>query len=128
MSNIKTLSDLPEDIQSKLRGQRLKLKDEWYQNDSYNICFVNNEGTRYFRATRKALSGQYGPFGGGSQWIISYGKILFGVGQVIMGIPQYEWKKSGIMSKSKNGTIIPKVVNTKKEALEIAKSIGIFNI
>lgn len=69
------------------------------------------------------------PFGGGSHWSIAYGEVRWDMRRNPIGEYEYFWvlsnKKFG---RSKNGTEIPKQVSTKKEALAIAKAIGIFNI
>jgi hypothetical protein len=123
------LSELPIEIQTALCEERAKLCEKWKQNDAYNVCFTNAEGTRYFRADRISLphstSGM--SFGGGSYWKITYGKILWDTKRAPMGDSyEYFWMKSNkIFGKSTNGTIIPKRVDSKKEVMEIAKSIGI---
>ena len=96
------------------------------KNDAYYVCFTNEEGTRYFQAIRVSLSGQYSRFGGGSYWKVRYGKILWDCKPAPMGdLKEYFWTMSNkIFNKSSNGTIIPTRVDTKKEVLEIAKSIG----
>lgn len=127
-----TLDDLPKDVSDALRKERLLLHKKWFKNDSYNICFTNLDGTRYFTASRKQDSwnddkGHYMPFGGGSQWHIRYGAILWRTTRNPLGQKDYEWcKSSKTFGKSANGTIVPQMVGTKKEVLDIAKAIGIF--
>lgn len=120
------LSELQEDIQKGLRDERLNLHETWKRNDAYYVCFTNEEGTRYFQAVRVSLPSQYYRFGGGSYWEVRYGKILWDCKPAPMGnLKEYFWSMSGkIFHKSSNGTIIPTTVDTKKEVLEIAKSIG----
>lgn len=129
------LSELPIEIQKKLKEERLTLCEKWYKNTGYEVCFVNKEGTRYFYAIRKQFEysndkGGYMPFGGGSEWHISYGKILWDRTKQVMGNDyDYFWTKtSNLFAKSANGTIIPKRVGTKKEVMELVKAIGIFNL
>lgn len=129
-----TLNDLDFDIKNKLVEQRKELCSKWKKNDSYNICFTNEEGTRYFRATRVVSSwnddkGNYMPFGGGSCWKIRYGKIKWATEKDPLGGTVYSWVQSReTFSKSVNGTVIPNEVKTKKEVLEIAKQIGTLKI
>ena len=129
------LSELPIEIQEILRAERLTLCEKWYKNTGYEVCLVNKEGTRYFYAIRKQFEytndrGGYMPFGGGSDWHISYGKILWDRTKQVMGNDyDYFWTKtSNLFAKSANGTIIPKRVGTKKEVIELVKAIGIFNL
>ena len=118
-------SELHQDIQQDLRNQQSTLYKDWYCNDAYHILFTNKEGTRYFSAYRKSLAGQYGIFGGGSQWIIKYGQISWKIDKDPMGGKEYSWcKSSKTFGKSLNGTEIPKTVNTKKEVMSIVESIG----
>ena len=119
-------SELPQNTQNDLIDQQHNLYKSWYTNNSRHITFTNKEGTRYFTAHRKSLSGKYSSFDGGSQWIIKYGKVGWSSYTDPMGGTKYEMCKSNrvLFGKSTNGTIIPKTVNTKKEVLEIAKNIG----
>lgn len=75
------LDDLDIDIKNSLLESRKNLCSEWKENTAYRVCFTNPEGTRYFRAVRCCVSwgddkGNYMPFGGGTYWKITYGKIL----------------------------------------------------
>lgn len=125
-TNATKLSDLQVDIQKHLHDERLDLHETWKKNDAYYVCFTNEEGTRYFQAVRVSLAGQYSKFGGGSYWKVRYGKILWDCKPAPMGeLKEYFWTMSNkIFNKSSNGTVIPTRVDTKKEVLEIAKSIG----
>lgn len=130
-----TLSDLPQEIQDKLNEERKLLHEKWKRNEAYYVSFANKEGTRYFRARRVCKSwnddkGNYMPFGGGTYWRISYGAILWDRRKDPVGEWEYFWTMSGkkVYSKSKNGTEIPHMAETKKEVMAIAKAIGIFNI
>ena len=129
ISHATEINELPEEIRTALREERVKLCETWKRNDAYYICFTNPEGTRYFKAIRKTHPHpQYDmPFGGGSTWSITYGKILWETRRAPMGnLCEYAWMCSRkTFGKSANGTVIPKTVNTKKEVLEIAKEIGI---
>ena len=131
-SSATTLSELPVEIQDKLKAERVSLYKTWKRNDAYHICFTNLEGTRYFLATRKSVPSYVSdrPFGGGSYWVVRYGKILWSSKPSPVGTILYEyfWKKGQCFGKAQNGTIIPNHVATKKEVLEIAKAVGIFEI
>lgn len=126
-----TLSDLPQDIQDELRKKRAELYKTWKTNNSYHILFTNLEGTRYFKADRIStpysdLNGNYMPFGGGSYWKISYGKILWNRQKLPMNCGyDYFWvASSSKYSTSKNGTEIPDKLAQKSEVIELAKKIG----
>lgn len=126
--------DLPQDIQDKLIEARGQLHVTMAKNDPYNITLVNTEGTRYFYARRCCESwndnkGNYMPFGGGSHWSIAYGEVRCTRRRNPIGEFDYFWALSNKkFGRSTNGTEIPGRVATKKEALAIAKAIGIFNI
>ena len=131
-SNATTLSELPVDIQDKLKEERTNLYKTWKRDEAYHICFTNKEGTRFFLATRKSVPSYVSdrPFGGGSYWVVRYGKILWDSKQSPVGPVLYEyfWKKGQCFGKAQNGTVIPNQVATKKEVLAIAKEIGIFEM
>lgn len=125
------LSDLDQKVQEKLLKERAELSTKWHKNTPYEVSFTNLEGTRFFKAVRKQDSwsddkGNYMPYGGGSHWYICYGKILWATERDPFGEKTYYWKKSNqTFGKSSNGTVIPKLVATKKEVMDIAKQIGI---
>lgn len=124
------LSDLPQEIQDQLLKEREELWTTMKKNDAWNIVLVNKSGTRYFRAWRQ---NDFERWSGGSihgWWNIRYGKVLWDRRKWPLGGGfDYFWVLSGKMfGKSKNGTEIPREVHTKKEVLEIAKKIGIFEI
>lgn len=124
------LKDLPISVQEELLAERTLLHTKWKVNTAYKVLFTNLEGTRYFSATRECIpyydnKGNYMPFGGGTQWRIKYGRILWSIGKDPMGGKTYWWLASGkTFSKSINGTVIPTKVSTKKEVMEIVKKIG----
>lgn len=125
-----TLSELPLEIQEQLRNERAVLHTKWYQNTPYDVCFTNLEGTRFFRACRISIpysddKGNYMPFGGGSKWRISYGKILWDIRKDPLGGKEYYWKKTNqLFRKSANGTEIPATVSKKADVMDIAKRIS----
>ena len=118
-------SDLPQEIQNQLKQDRLDLYKQ-NVNTPYNITIYNREGTRYLTAYRKTLSSSFGPFGGGSQWLIRCGKVGFRSSRDPLGGIIYELCKGQCFNKSSNGTIIPSTLNTKKEVMELIKNIGYF--
>ena len=74
------LYELPVNIVESLLRKRDSLYSDWYVNNAYEVCFTNEDGTRYFYAKRNCIAygddkGNYMPFGGGSEWRISYGVI-----------------------------------------------------
>ena len=119
------LSDLREDIQQQLLAERTTLCSKWKVNTPYQVCFTNAEDTRYFTAVRRQLSwnddkGNYMPFGGGSVWHITYGKILWSRTKKPMGGFDYIWVRSNkTFGKSANGTEIPKTLATKAEVMQL---------
>lgn len=123
------LKDLPQEIQDKLLEERKQLCEKWHRNTPWEVCFVNKEGTRYFHAYRKNDFAGQGCMCG--WWLVRYGEIRWRhTRKVFWGIVDetYEWVESKGYAKSKNGTQIPPDVHTKKEVLEIAKAIGIFEM
>lgn len=129
------LNELPQETQNELREKRAQLCKTMAMNDGYNVVFVDDTGRRYFEAHRVSIpwtndKGGYMPFGGGTYWRVFYGAILWDWRRDPVGDKEYFWVRSHhkIFGKSANGTIIPRIVDTKREVMEIAKAIGIFNI
>lgn len=125
-----TLQDLPEDVQQKLLSERVKLWQTMHANDAWHVAFVNKEGTRYFEAYRR---NDFTRWSGGSMhgwWRVRYGKVLWDRSKQPIGNDyDYFWVFSNhTFKRSMNGTDIPKEVHTKKEVIELAKAIGIFDI
>lgn len=125
-----TLNDLPIEVQNELNAKRADLHKTEYCNTAWRVSLVNKEGTRYFLAYRR---NDFSRYSGGSiygWWVVRYGKVLWDRRKQPLGNDfDYFWVLSGkTFGKSKNGTEIPKEVHTKKEVLEIARKIGIFEI
>lgn len=121
-------NELLTDVQNKLIQDRKELKNK-NVNNAYHIELYNEEGTRYFVATRKCQAysdnrGNYMPFGGGSVWKITYGCVQF-KSTVDFGIKTYELC-SGKTYGKRNGVEIPRTLNTKKEVMELVKKLEIF--
>ena len=130
MEKTRTLADLPAEVQSYLNRQLAELKPI---NTPYEILLYNESRTRFFEARRTQAvwydnKGHYLPFGGGSHWSIRYGKMAFRSFKSCIGTREYEIAQGQTFKKAMNGTAIPLNVATKKEVLEVAKAIGIFNI
>ena len=124
------LQDLPQDIQDKLLKERAVLYKTMRANDAWHVACVNKEGTRYFEAWRK---NDFSKWSGGSihgWWRVRYGKVLWDSRPwPLGGGKDYFWVFSNkTFKKSVNGTEIPTEVHTKKEVLELAKAIGIFDV
>lgn len=124
--------DLPLAVRDKLQAERIKLANHRV-NTAYAIELYNESGTRYFRAKRccqcwNDTNGNYMPFGGGTYWVISYGKVQVRAYKSCMGTQEYELYNGKRFDKSANGTVIPTQLNTKKEVLEIINKIGIFTL
>lgn len=122
------LSELPLNIQEQLTKERSELETKWYKNDGYNLVLVNKEGTRYFVAHRE------NDFCGGgcsyNQWRIHYGMIQWCMHKENMFgevYTSYKWVQ-GKTFGARNGIEIPRTLNKKAEVIQLAKSLGIFNI
>lgn len=130
MEKTRTISDLPAEAQAYLNRELAKLKDI---NEAYRIELYNESKTRFFRAVRHQHEwhggdGRYMRWGGGSEWSICYGKMSFRSYKSCMGTTEYNVVHGQTFKKAMNGTVIPSYVATKKEVLEVAKAIGIFNV
>lgn len=124
-------SELPIEAQQKLNSERFDLHNHSI-NSAYEVLLYDKSGRRFFHARRHQNSwqdnkGNYMPFGGGSEWTIQYGCMVFARKKQVMGY-DYELIRGKIYSKSANGTVIPTSVKTKQEVMSIAKAIGIFDI
>ena len=120
-----SLSDLPHDVQNKLKAERSLLFEKWHRNTADEVRFTNKEGTRYFMANR--IQDSYQDVNDtDSTWLIKYGKILWTYRINPDGNKEYYWKMSqnAVISISSNGTSIPKVVSTKSEVMDLARKIG----
>lgn len=125
-------SELPQEWQNKLAEDRIALALKRI-NTPYEIEVYNAQGTRYFVARRVCIDwtndrGGYMPFGGGSYWTISYGAVQFRSRRNPCGEVEYELCKGKTYGASANGTKIPNNLHTKREVLDLLKSIGIFDI
>ena len=97
----------------------------------YLIKRYSADGTRYFCAQRVCRSwsddkGNSMPFGGGSYWVVSYGKVMFRSCKDPFGGVYYELCDGKRFGVSNNGTEIPARVGTKQEVLKVLEKIGIF--
>lgn len=125
------IQELPQEIQEYLLEERTHLHEKCV-NNAYNILLYSQDGTRYFRARRVqqawCKNGKFMPFGGGSSWLCSYGAVQWNTRSNSLLGREYFWEFGKKYTKSSNGTIVTPQVATKKEAICIAKKIGIFNI
>lgn len=124
--------ELPQAIQAKLKTDREQLPNHRV-NTAYAIELYNATGTRYFRAQRRCrcwndTKGNYMPFGGGTYWTVSYGKVQVRAYKSCMGTQEYELYNGKRFSESANGTVIPTELNTKKEVMQLIKKLEIFNL
>lgn len=128
-----TFNELPTAVQQQLNNERLALKNK-NRNDAYTILLYNEQGSRYFYARREqrgwydTKTGNSMPFGGGSYWRIAYGRVQFEVRKDPLGGKYYELCNGERFTKAANGTEVLRAVPTKKDVLDIAKAIGIFNL
>ena len=122
-------SELPKQVQETLTKEKglLHLKKI---NTPYEVLVYNETGTRFFNARRVQSpwldNGNYMPFGGGSKWTIKYGEMVFCTCRNPFGEIDAELRMGKTFGKSKNGTVIPQSVATKKEVLALIDQIGIF--
>ena len=123
-------SELPEQVQETLAKEKglLYLKKI---NTPYEVLIYNETGTRFFNARRvqsawQDNNGNYMPYGGGSKWTIKYGEMGFRTCRNPFGEIDAELRMGKTFGKSKNGTVIPNSVATKKEVLALIDQIGIF--
>lgn len=127
-----TFNELPIETQEHLNKEREDLKGKSV-NTPYMIHLYSKDGSRYFYARRVCeawsnTKGNYMPFGGGSHWRMSYGRVQFERFRNPVGETDYRLCDGKTYGKSANGTVIPRELGTKKEVLAVIKSIGIFNI
>ncbi|MBP7856835.1 MAG: hypothetical protein KAZ98_03055 [Prevotella sp.] len=125
-------NELPTDVQDQLNAEREKIKNKSV-NTPYVVHIYNADGTRYFYARRVSepwsdTKGNYMPFGGGSHWKLTYGAVQFEGYKNPVGERDYRLCDGKTYGKSANGTVIPRVLGSKKEVLSIIKQIGIFNL
>ena len=123
-------NELPQEVQERLTKERLQLHAKGL-NTAYRVEAYNEQGTRFFMAYRCSRSwnddkGHYMPFGGGTYWRVSFGKMAFEKRRDPLGGYTYELAKGITFARSANGTDIPQMLETKKEVLEVMKKIGIF--
>lgn len=126
------ISELPAEVQEQLARERQALARKKVDTP-YEIELYNADGTRYFRARRVQHAwgddkGNSMPFGGGSHWGVAYGPVRVRRYRSPVGTDEYELYNAAPFAKSVNGTVVPPSVTTKKEALDIAKTIAIFNL
>lgn len=126
------ISELPAEVQERLAKERRALAKKKVDTP-YEIELYNADGTRYFRARRVHHAwgddkGNSMPFGGGSHWTVTYGAVQARSYLSPVGTVEYELNLGKTFCRSANGTVIPKAVATKKEVLDIAKAIEIFNL
>lgn len=126
------ISELPTEVQEQLARERQALARKKVDTP-YEVELYNADGTRFFRARRVQHAwgddkGNHMPFGGGSHWSVSYGAVQAMRYKSPVGTDEYKLNLGKAFGRSANGTDIPKTVATKKEALDIARAIGIFNL
>ena len=117
-------SELPQEWQDKLNEDRKTLFKK-NQNGKWDLILYNKEGTRFFWAHYSSPVGRYSY----AHWWVEYGPIGFRSEIDKKGNTVYVLCKSKKhFDKSLNGTTIPGTVRTKKDAIEVARAIGIFDI
>ena len=131
------LNELPQEIQDKLTADRNRWKCH-ILNKAYGVSAYNENGTRYFEATRRCIgwqdnkTGNSMPFGGGTYWEVLYGEIRWThrtrrdpLGNIYH---EYQWVRSNTFSKTTNtdtGELIeiPRTLKTKKEVMDLLKKL-----
>lgn len=121
------IQELSQEWQDKLAREREELIGK-VVNTPYTIIVYNATATRYFEAHRQSVPTHWARFGGGSYWECRYGAVQFAHGKDPFGGIEYRICNGKTYGKSANGTIIPKMLDTKKEVIELIKSIGIFDM
>lgn len=131
------LQELPQEIQDKLVADRNGWKGH-ITSGAYGVAAYNQNGTRFFEATRNCVgwqdtkTGNSMPFGGGTYWVIRYGEVRWrrSVRRDPLGnrYTEYEWVNSNTYCRTTNnitGEIveIPHTVGTKKEVMAILKKL-----
>ena len=125
-------SELPVETQKILNEEREEIRGKTINTD-HLIHLYNKDDKRYTYARRHCRSwdddkGHSMPFGGGSYWTLSYGKVQFERYRNPLGQRDYRLCDGVTFRKSANGTVIPSTVATKKEVINIINQIGIFNL
>lgn len=121
------VGELPQAVQNKLAAAHEQLPNHRV-NTAYTIELYNATGTRYFIAQRRCRcwndsNGNYMPFGGGTYWTVSYGKVQVRAYKSCMGTTEYELFNGKRFTQSANGTVIPDEVATKKQVIELIKKL-----
>lgn len=126
---MKTLKDLSSDEYELYLERCNEIKGKVI-NKPYEVLLYSANGMRYFRASRKCVGSDKlnKAFGGGSYWLVSYGQVEYTIKRDCCGGNDPILVLGKTFSKSKNGTEIYRRLESKKEVIELAKQIGIFNI
>lgn len=129
----KTASQLPQEYQDQLAKMRSELKDE---NTPFAITLHSKNGRVAFYARRcqhaweNHRTGNRLNFGGGSYWTIVCCPIQWRPRKDLMGggfsLELCDGPRYG--KYGKDDKAIPRQLATKKEVLELAREIGLFNI
>lgn len=113
--------NMSQEVKAKLLEERRSLcntrtvdNDEW-------IVLYNEEGTRCFEAQKVSS-----PLTGRNFWRIAYGNVT--LHEDCDGNPIWTLNRAALYRRVWNGPEIPYIVNTREEALEIARRIGEFVI
>lgn len=131
------LSELPHEIQDKLIADRNNWKGH-IASGSYGVTAYNQNGTRFFSASRRCISwydtkGHSMPFGGGTYWEVHYGEMKWcrrdrrdPLGEHYV---EYSWVRSTTFCKTTNSATgetieIPREIGTKKEVMALLKKLG----
>lgn len=123
--------ELPAAVQDELKRKQSALHSRSV-NTSYDICFYNERGTRYFKAHRNQRAwtddrGNSMPFGGGSEWRIYFGAVQFHSQRDPFGGILWELcDGKRFTAKVVDGVkvAIPATLKTKKEVLQLAAALG----
>lgn len=132
-------NELPINEQERLRAERLNMHNH-PTNTPFLIEVYSEDGMRKFSAERyqyayKDNKGGYLPFGGGSQWKISYSGWAWGFDiqrddfNKCVKVPINIWPRRFSYKTFEDGTRVevPRVVKTKKEVIALIKELGCFD-
>lgn len=116
LSKIRTLSELPENTEARLREELHENAGMRY-NTGTQVIFVSNDGHKVFRAYRHSDR-----YTGYSYWSVGYGKRVWSLKREPMC--GYDWKvwEKGFTATA-DGTSIPKRVERKADVIELMKHI-----
>ena len=114
---MKPFWEYSKEMRNKLLKDKESLCKTALINNDMELRFYNEEGTRCFWAQRKS-----NPLTRTDFWYVSYG--LVSLIEDSEGNPLWYQNRAALYRKAGNGTEIPFKVDTREQALELARQIG----